>query len=77
MNSVNTVENASPPITAAPIGTLLSAPAPKAKAMGRIPKIVDKLVIKIGINRATAAPKIACSASIHPLFFTLIGKFNN
>ena len=64
INSVSIVENANPPMTATPIGTLLSAPAPRAKAIGRIPKIVDKLVIKIGLNLAADAPMIDSSIDI-------------
>ena len=45
----------SPPITAIPMGIRLSAPAPSARAMGRIPKIVDSEVISTGRKRATAA----------------------
>lgn len=45
-----------PPTTAIPIDTLLSDPAPNANAIGRIPRIVDKLVIKIGLNHILAAP---------------------
>ena len=57
-NSVNMVENIKPPITAIPIETRLSDPAPSASAIGRTPRTVDKLVIKIGLKRAFAAPTI-------------------
>ena len=47
-NKVRKVEKINPPITAIPIETLLSDPAPSASAIGRIPRTVDKLVIRIG-----------------------------
>ena len=53
------MEQTIPPTTAIPIATRLSAPAPVAIAIGKIPNIVDKLVIRIGRKRATAESSIA------------------
>ena len=58
IKSVNMVENIKPPITAIPIETRLSDPAPNARAIGKTPKTVDILVIRIGLKRALAAPII-------------------
>ena len=55
MNKVRNVEKINPPITAIPIETRLSEPAPSANAIGRIPRTVERLVIKIGLNREIAA----------------------
>ena len=49
-----------PPITASPIGTRLSAPAPSASAMGSVPRTVEKAVIRIGRKRAADASSAAC-----------------
>ena len=56
---VSVVENNIPPTTAIPIETLLCDPEPKAKAIGKIPNIVQSEVIMIGRKRATAA---SCTA---------------
>src|SRR6185369_5581303 len=40
-----------PPTTATPMGRRLSAPEPKPIAIGRMPAIVEKAVIKIGRKR--------------------------
>jgi len=53
--SVRKVEKINPPITAIPIETLLSEPAPRANAIGRIPSTVERLVIRIGLKREIAA----------------------
>ena len=55
-NSVKMVEKIRPPITAIPMETRLSEPAPKASAIGRMPSTADKLVIRMGLKRAFAAP---------------------
>ena len=54
-NNVRNVEKINPPITAIPIETLLSEPAPSASAIGKIPSTVERLVISIGLNLAMAA----------------------
>lgn len=48
--------------------TRLSAPAPKDKAIGRIPRIVESEVIKIGLNRDLEAPRTA-SLTLKPWAF--------
>ena len=42
-------------MTAIPIDIRLSAPAPRASAIGSVPRIVASVVIRIGRNRAAAA----------------------
>lgn len=58
-NSVRKVAKINPPMTATPIDIRLSDPAPRAKAMGNIPNMVERLVMSIGRNLALAAPMIA------------------
>lgn len=60
---VKNVEKISPPATATPIEIRLSAPAPVAKTMGAIPRTVDRLVIRIGLNLEAAD---SIMASIFP-----------
>jgi len=52
------VEKIKPPITTIPIETRLSDPAPKARAMGNVPKTVESEVIKIGLNLEADASKM-------------------
>jgi len=56
------VANIIPPTTVTPMAIRLSAPAPApvATAIGKMPKTVLKLVIKIGRKRDCAASRIAC-----------------
>lgn len=63
MYKVKNVEKINPPATATPIDIRLSAPAPVANTIGRIPSIVDKLVIRIGLNLEAAESLIAESLS--------------
>lgn len=44
-----------PPMIATPIGILLVAAEPNANAMGKVPKEVARLVIKMGLNRDALA----------------------
>ena len=66
---VNVVENNIPPTTAIPIDTLLFAPEPKAKAIGKIPKIVHRDVMTIGLNLAAAATFTASNLDKPDSFF--------
>ena len=53
--SVSTVEVSMPPTTQVPIGARDSAPSPSPIAMGIMPAIVEKAVIRIGRNRTGPA----------------------
>jgi hypothetical protein len=46
------MEKIRPPITAVPKGDVWSPPSPKPKAIGTIPAIIAKLVIRIGLIRS-------------------------
>ena len=58
-NKVSIRANNKPPTITIPRGTLLEAPAPKAKAIGKAPNMVANEVIKIGRKRPTEASKTA------------------
>ena len=68
MYRVKRVEKISPPATVRPIEILLSAPAPVAKAIGATPKMVERLVIRIGLN-LDAAESIIASNFLSPANF--------
>ena len=52
----------SPPITAIANGCCICAPGPKPSANGRRPKLVVRLVIRIGLKRTRpAVTKASCS----------------
>ena len=53
-----------PPTTAMPSGLRDSAPAPRPSAIGRMPKMVASVVIRIGRSRMLAAPATASSSGI-------------
>ena len=53
--SVRRVVATNPPITVIAMGALISAPSETLRAMGIIPKIVVKAVIKTGRNRTALA----------------------
>ena len=53
--SVSTNENIIPPTITIPNGIRLVAAAPRESAIGKAPKDMAKLVIKIGRNRWLAA----------------------
>ena len=63
-NKVRKVETISPPITATPIAIRPLAPSALANANGNRPKIVEKLVIRIGRKRCAAPQRIASNLSI-------------
>jgi hypothetical protein len=58
-NKVRKVDTIKPPITEMPIAIRPLAPSALANANGNKPSTVEKLVIKIGRNRCTAAPLMA------------------
>ena len=50
-------------MTARPIGTRLSDPEPSASAIGSVPSVVEKAVIRIGRKRAADASSAASRRS--------------
>jgi hypothetical protein len=46
-------------MTAIPMGARLSPPAPRPSAMGSVPKMVEKVVIRMGRKRRFAASRAA------------------
>ena len=61
INKVSTMEKTNPPIIATPIGIRLVAAVPKASAIGNVPKLVAKLVMRIGRKRDALALMMASS----------------
>ena len=55
------VENNIPPNIVIPTVSLLAAPGPEPSIRGNTPIIVERLVIKIGLNLIEAASKIDVS----------------
>ena len=70
-NSVRNVENIIPPTTAIPMATRLWAPSPSPRASGSNPKMVARLVIRIGLKRDAAAYFIASTLFIPAAFLWL------
>ena len=63
--NVRTNENRTPPTITMPNGIRLVAASPSDKASGNAPKLIARLVIKIGRNRCDAA-KITASIFFIP-----------
>ena len=61
-NSVATVANNSPPITARPNGAFCSPPSPKPSAIGTMPMIIARAVISTGRMRVYPASTAASIA---------------
>ena len=64
--SVKASEKISPPMMAAPMGMREVDESPKARAIGKAPRMVAKLVIKIGRKRCDAA-SMTPSVMLNPL----------
>ena len=63
-NSVATVATTSPPITARPRGAFCSPPSPSPSAIGNMPIIIARAVIKTGRKRLVPASHADASGSI-------------
>jgi len=53
-NRVATVAKANPPMTARPSGAVCSPPSPRPSAIGTMPAIMAKLVMRMGRKRLRA-----------------------
>ena len=62
----------SPPITARAIGARISAPWPRARASGVMPKIIASVVIMIGRSRVLPAVTSAVRRSMPPRLRTFV-----
>ena len=60
-NKVKTKAKMVPPTITTPIPILLLEAAPMDKAIGKAPNAMARLVIKMGLSRASEASKIACN----------------
>ena len=69
-NSVATVANIRPPITARPSGAFCSPPSPRPSAIGSMPITIASAVINTGRRRTKPASSAACVASPSSLSFS-------